>query len=98
MIKLTRLWVACDLLGQAEHDPNSGIEIICMSEDFAEKVNKEVDKQLAVLPTRNVAEISWGEPMGGSISPRAKRKQSRLSDDYAPEHLEIHTEDLGLLL
>ncbi len=47
--------VACDLLGQAEHDPNSGIYLICMSEAFAQKTIAEVEKQLAVLPTREIA-------------------------------------------
>ena len=51
--------VACDLLGQAEHDPNSGICLICFSEDFARKTIAAVERQLAVLPTRDVAELSW---------------------------------------
>ena len=51
--------VACDLLGQAEHDPNSGIYLICMSEEFARKTIAEVEKQLAVLPTREIAALSW---------------------------------------
>ena len=53
--------VACDLLGQAEHDPNSGIALVCMSEQFAAVCQKEIEKQLGVLPTRNVAEISWAK-------------------------------------
>src|SRR4029450_11993502 len=51
--------VACDLLGQAEHDPNSGICLICMSERFARATIARVDKQLAVLPTRDIASLSW---------------------------------------
>src|ERR1700684_444972 len=47
--------VACDLLGQAEHDPNSGICLICLSSDFAVRALAEVERQLAVLPTRDVA-------------------------------------------
>jgi len=53
--------VACDLLGQAEHDPNSGICLICFSEAFAEEAIAEVEKQLQSLPTRDVAELSWRE-------------------------------------
>src|SRR6185369_3896405 len=41
--------VACDLLGQAEHDPNSGLFLVCLSESFAKKALAEVEKQLAVL-------------------------------------------------
>lgn len=84
--------VACDLLGQAEHDPNSGIELICLSEGFAEKCSRELEKQLEVLPTRDVAGISWGE--NGRIYIAEDRDEAiRMSDDYAPEHLELHVED-----
>ncbi len=47
--------VACDLLGQAEHDPASGVCLVCMSEAFARAAIVEVERQLAVLPTREVA-------------------------------------------
>ena len=36
--------VACDLLGQAEHDPNSGVALICLSEDFAGAVQRRAGK------------------------------------------------------
>src|SRR5690348_11779373 len=51
--------VACDLLGQAEHDPNSGCCLICFSEDFGRRVIAEVDRQLVTLPTREIAALSW---------------------------------------
>src|SRR5262245_13601586 len=37
--------VACDLLGQAEHDPNSGVYLICLREAFAQKTLAELEKQ-----------------------------------------------------
>jgi sulfopropanediol 3-dehydrogenase len=81
--------VACDLLGQAEHDPNSGIELICLSEAFGLAVLREVEKQLVVLPTRNVAGISWKN--NGRIYAADNAVEAiALSDDYAPEHLELH--------
>jgi len=85
--------VACDLLGQAEHDPNSGIELICFSENFAAKVNTELEAQLQVLPTKNIAEISWKDN-GRIYIAENKEEAVQLSDDYAPEHLELHVEDL----
>src|SRR4051794_11294397 len=51
--------VACDLLGQAEHDPASGVCLIALSEEFAQAAISELDGQLAVLPTRDVASLSW---------------------------------------
>src|SRR4029077_4029378 len=51
--------VACDLLGQAEHDPNSGVCLICLSETFAIQAIVEIERQLAVLPTREIAAMAW---------------------------------------
>jgi sulfopropanediol 3-dehydrogenase len=84
--------VACDLLGQAEHDPNSGICLICFSEDFAQQTAAEVQAQLEDLPTRDVASVSWAN--NGIVYVAENREEAvRLSDDYAPEHLELHVED-----
>jgi sulfopropanediol 3-dehydrogenase len=84
--------VACDLLGQAEHDPNSGIYLICMSEAFAQKTIAEVERQLAVLPTREIAALSWRD--NGIVTVAESPAEAvALSDDYAPEHLELHLED-----
>ncbi|MEK7412660.1 MAG: histidinol dehydrogenase [Planctomycetota bacterium] len=81
--------VACDLLGQAEHDPHSGIFLICMSDAFANAAIAEVEKQLAVLPTKDIAELSWRDN-GIVVVADSPEEAVRLSDDYAPEHLELH--------
>lgn len=89
--------VACDLLGQAEHDPNSGVALICFSEGFARRCSEELARQLRVLPTREVAEVSWRD--NGRITIADDREEAvSLSDDYAPEHLELHVEDWGYYL
>jgi sulfopropanediol 3-dehydrogenase len=85
--------VACDLLGQAEHDPNSGVCLICLSEDFAVRAMKELEKQLAVLPTREVASLSWRDQGIVYVASNAE-EAIRLSDNYAPEHLELHVRDV----
>ncbi len=86
--------VACDILGQAEHDPNSGQLLVCLSESFARETHEQLNKQLAVLPTKDVAEISWEN--NGKIYVAEDREEAiTLSDDYAPEHLELHVEDTG---
>ena len=84
--------VACDLLGQAEHDPNSGVCLICLSEDFARQAMNELEKQLAVLPTREVASLSWRD-QGIVYVADNPEEAVRLSDNYAPEHLELHVRD-----
>lgn len=84
--------VACDLLGQAEHDPNSGLILICLSEQFARATIQEVEKQLAVLPTRDIAALSWRD--NGIVYVAENSTEAvELSDNYAPEHLELHVED-----
>lgn len=81
--------VACDLLGQAEHDPNSGLCLICFSENFANAVIREVENQLKVLPTREIASVSWRD--NGLVYVADSLEEAvELSDDYAPEHLELH--------
>lgn len=85
--------VACDLLGQAEHDPNSGVCLICLSETFASQTIAEVEKQLETLPTRDIAALSWRD--NGIVYVADNEAEAvALSDDYAPEHLELHVRDL----
>jgi sulfopropanediol 3-dehydrogenase len=84
--------VACDLLGQAEHDPNSGVCLVCLSETLAVQAIAEVEKQLALLPTREVAAPCWGDHGLVYVADDAA-EAVRLSDEYAPEHLELHVRD-----
>lgn len=89
--------VACDLLGQAEHDPNSGVALVCLDEGLAKACLMEVEKQLAVLPTQETAEISWRN--NGRVYIAADRDEAiAISDEYAPEHLEIHVKDTDYYL
>jgi sulfopropanediol 3-dehydrogenase len=84
--------VACDLLGQAEHDPNSGCALVCFSDGFAKQCSEQIGGQLRRLPTREVAGLSWGA--NGRIYIVESREEAvTVADDYAPEHLEIHTQD-----
>jgi sulfopropanediol 3-dehydrogenase len=84
--------VACDLLGQAEHDPDSGICLIALSDDFARAAIAEVERQLAALPTREVASRSWRDN-GIVMAADGPEEAVRLADDYAPEHLELHVRE-----
>lgn len=84
--------VACDLLGQAEHDPNSGICLITTSLSLAQAIEKEVQRQLETLPTRDMASVSWANN-GTILVAEDDDEAIRLADDYAPEHLELHVSD-----
>jgi sulfopropanediol 3-dehydrogenase len=81
--------VACDLLGQAEHDPASGVCLICRSEEFANRAVAELDRQLDILPTRDIARLSWRDH-GIVYVADSDEEAAELSDRYAPEHLELH--------
>jgi sulfopropanediol 3-dehydrogenase len=84
--------VACDLLGQAEHDPASGACLICRSSEFASRVLAELEQQLAILPTRDVASASWRE--NGIVYVAGSDEEAiELSNQYAPEHLELHVQN-----
>ena len=85
--------VACDLLGQAEHDPNSGQLCVCLSEEFGRETLREVERQLATLPTRDIAQLSWGDNGKLYVADDAE-EAIRISDQYAPEHLELHVGDV----
>jgi sulfopropanediol 3-dehydrogenase len=84
--------VACDLLGQAEHDPNSGQILVCLSEKHAQKVLKEVYRQLEVLPTHDIANQSW-EHNGQVFVAESAAEAVQIMNDYAPEHLELLVTD-----
>ena len=84
--------VACDLLGQAEHDPNSGQFLGCLSASFARRALAELERQLEVLPTKDIAGASWRDN-GRVLVAESRDEAIALSDDWAPEHLEIHVED-----
>jgi sulfopropanediol 3-dehydrogenase len=84
--------LAADLLGQAEHDPNSRQSLISLSKDIAEQTLQELEKQLKTLPTREVAAQSWGN-YGEVVVVDSREEAVELSDRWAPEHLEVQTED-----
>ena len=84
--------VAADILGQAEHDPNSRQALVSLSKSVAEKSMAEVEEQLKNLPTREVAEVSWGNN-GEVILVDSPEEAVEVCDAWAPEHLEVQTED-----
>src|SRR6202790_814990 len=51
--------IATDLLGQAEHGPTSPAALITTSEKLARSLPVEIERQLAILPTADVARVAW---------------------------------------
>jgi len=84
--------VAADLLGQAEHGPNSPAALVTTSEELGLAVVAEVDRQLTSLSTRDIAGPAWRDY--GSVTWAADVPTAvALMDDLAPEHLEVLTAD-----
>jgi sulfopropanediol 3-dehydrogenase len=82
--------VATDLLGQAEHGPDSPAWLVTTSERLGREVLTEIDRQLVTLPTREIASVSW-KRLGEVAVAEDDDAAIALSDRYAPEHLEVQT-------
>ena len=84
-------YLAADLLSQAEHDRLATAVLITDDYDLAEKVAAETEKQLKVLPREEIARASI-ERNGKIIVAGSIGEAVKLSNEIAPEHLEICTE------
>ena len=82
--------VATDLLGQAEHGPDSPAWLVTTSRRLGEAVLKEVARQLPNLPTRDNAGRAWAD-LGEIVVVDNDDEAIAVSDEYAPEHLELQT-------
>ena len=84
--------LAADMLGQAEHDVETRVGLITTSRDVAEKTLAEVERQLTLLATREVAEQSWRK-RGEIVLCDSLEEAIAYSDEVAAEHLQVHTRD-----
>lgn len=82
------VWVAADLLAQAEHDVVAQPVMATDSMELAEKVSKEIEKQLESLPTKATAEQSINT-FGRIIVTENLEQAAELANKKAPEHLEL---------
>jgi len=85
------MFVAADLLSQAEHGVDSQAILITTSESLQKAVLLEVDRQLAALPRKEIAEKSLANSK--LILVRSIDEAIELTNEYAPEHLIIEAED-----
>ncbi len=87
--------VAVDLLGQAEHGPNTPAWLVTDSEELANTVMNRLPELIAELPELNSksAEAAWRD-YGEVIIVDTREEAVAVSDQYAPEHLEVHAADL----
>lgn len=90
-------YIAADLLSQAEHDEQAAAILLCTSKKFAKEVQKEISAQLTHLPRRKIAERSLND-FGAVLIVKDLPEAVRISNDLAPEHLELAVRDPWTLL
>ena len=84
-------FVAADLLSQAEHGIDSQVLLITTSESKLEEIHQEVDKQLQVLPRKELASKALENSC--YVLVKDYNKMMALTNLYAPEHLVIQTKN-----
>lgn len=89
------IFVAADLLSQAEHGADSQSILLTSSEKLAEKVQQQVYKQLAELPRKELVEKSIANSKIVVLSD--EKEIVELTNLYAPEHLIIETDNYAEL-
>lgn len=83
---------ATDLLGQAEHGPTSPAILLTTSKTIAEGIETEIQRQLAVLPTADVASVAWRD-YGQVILVDTVDELVSEADRIASEHVQVMTEN-----
>ncbi|MDR0999800.1 MAG: histidinol dehydrogenase [Clostridiales bacterium] len=91
------VYVAADLLSQAEHNETASSILITDSAELARQVAEEVDRQMAVLPRKEIINKSIKD-YGAIIIVSDLKQAMGISNSIAPEHLEIATDNPFALL
>lgn len=81
-------WIAADLLAQAEHDDDALPLLVACDGALVAAVERELDAQLATLPTAATARAALAN--GGLLVPRDLAEGAAWIDALAPEHVELH--------
>ncbi|MDH6266045.1 sulfopropanediol 3-dehydrogenase [Rhizobium sp. SG_E_25_P2] len=83
---------ATDLLGQAEHGPDSPAILLTTSEKLARDTMAEIERLLRILPTAEIARKSWGA-YGQVIVADSDEEMVEIADHIASEHVQVMTRD-----
>lgn len=88
---------ATDLLGQAEHGPDSPAVLLTTSRALAEDTMREIERLLQILPTAEHARKAW-ETFGEVIVADDDAEMVRIADEIASEHVQVMTRDSDYFL
>ena len=83
---------ATDLLGQAEHGPDSPAILLTTSEALARATMREIERLLEILPTAPIARQAW-ENYGGVCVVESDEEMVTVADRIASEHVQVMTRD-----
>ncbi|WP_374648111.1 histidinol dehydrogenase [Rhizorhabdus sp.] len=83
---------ATDILGQAEHGPDSPAILLTKSEALARETMAEIERLLTILPTAPHARRAW-EDYGEVIVAESDEEMVRIADEIASEHVQVMTAD-----
>jgi sulfopropanediol 3-dehydrogenase len=83
---------ATDLLGQAEHGPDSPAVLLTTSLALAHETMREIERLLTILPTAEIARRAW-ESFGEVIVAEDDAEMVRIADEIASEHVQVMTKD-----
>jgi len=82
------VWIAADMLSQAEHDVMAAAVLITPDRELARHVQEEIERQLLVLPRRQTAARSLAD-YGVIVITADLQEALELANRFAPEHLEL---------
>ena len=88
---------AADLLGQAEHGPTSAAILLTDSEQLAKDTLLEIDRQLGILPTADIAGVAWRD-YGQAIVCDNTEEMVKIADEIASEHVQVMTKNPDFFL
>ncbi|NYT36745.1 histidinol dehydrogenase [Allopusillimonas soli] len=88
---------AIDLLGQAEHGPTSPAVLLTTDEGLARETLVEIERQLQILPTAEIARVSWRD-YGKVIVCDTLDEAIQIADELAFEHVQVLTENPDIFL
>ncbi len=86
------VYIAADLLSQAEHDPMASAVLVTPSHTLAKQVQEELEKQLLELPRKEIAEVSIRD-FGAICVVNDLEEGIKVINQLAPEHLELMIRD-----
>jgi histidinol dehydrogenase len=90
------VFIAADLLSQAEHGPDSQVILVCDNKAVIEQVQVQLEQQLTLLPRMDIAKKALANSQ--LILTDSLAQSIEISNSYAPEHLIVQTENPRALL